>query len=419
MNFSFDDFNNFSVQHTSHSCRAPAPTNYPQNFHRHGPCSYCSNPYHSSSGCPSSGQLSNFSYEHMNTNFSSLGFDSNSNVYNSNWRNHPDFSWQAQAMRNYAPQYHELHHLEYSQFENQVFHPSPYDSLPQISSLEDTLKECMERLGQSTIQVSQPELSLEDTLNECMERIGQSTIQVPQQESSLEDTFKAFIHLNSQTTQELKNITMIDSLAIQEINDATMANTSAIERLKGQLDRLVVKFNGMDEDELQSQLMADECQILCIWTPRFTLVRPLALLFSNALASFCVFVFCRPIREEWQNFMWKCLEIRKSLKVDRSNSKVDRSNFARSRLIEYNSIDRIFPELTVAEARQNAQSGASPRQKVVLPLIFAAEHAGFVTLVVSSKRGTLEGVREVILHGFLALSSFYKAIAMPPCWREF
>jgi hypothetical protein len=33
MNFSFDDFNNFSVQHASHSCRALAPTNYPQNFH--------------------------------------------------------------------------------------------------------------------------------------------------------------------------------------------------------------------------------------------------------------------------------------------------------------------------------------------------------------------------------------------------
>jgi len=57
--------------------------------------------------------------------------------------------------------------------------------------------------------------------------------------------------------------------------------------------------------------------------------------------------------------------------------------------------------------------------KAVLPLIFTAEHAGFVTLVVSSKRGTLEGVREVILHGFLTLISFYKAIAMPPCWREF
>jgi hypothetical protein len=53
-------------------------------------------------------------------------------------------------------------------------------------------------------------------------------------------------------------------------------------------------------------------------------------------------------------------------------------------------------------------------KKAVLPLIFAIEHAGLVTLVVSSKRGTLEGVGRVILHGFLALISFYKVIAMPP-----
>jgi hypothetical protein len=89
-------------------------------------------------------------------------------------------------------------------------------------------------------------------------------------------------------------------------------------------------------------------------------------------------------------------------KLDRSNLKsidrilpeVDQSNIK--------SIDRNFSELTFAEAHQNTQSGASPWQKAVLPLIFVAEHAGFVTLVVSSKRGTLEGVRGVILHGFLA-----------------
>jgi hypothetical protein len=57
--------------------------------------------------------------------------------------------------------------------------------------------------------------------------------------------------------------------------------------------------------------------------------------------------------------------------------------------------------------------------KAVHPLIFAAEHAGFVTLVVYSKKGTLKGVRGVILHGFLILISFYKAIAMHPCWGEF
>jgi uncharacterized coiled-coil protein SlyX len=81
-----------------------------------------------------------------------------------------------------------------------------------------------------------------------MERTDQSTIQVPQPESSLEDTFKAFIHSNSQTIQELKNVTIVDSPAIQEIKDATMANTSSIKRLKGQLDHLVAELNRMEEE---------------------------------------------------------------------------------------------------------------------------------------------------------------------------
>jgi hypothetical protein len=73
-------------------------------------------------------------------------------------------------MENCAPQFHELHHPEYQQFENQVLHPSSYDLFPQKSSLEDMLKIFMERTSQSTIQVPQPELSLEDTLKVFMER---------------------------------------------------------------------------------------------------------------------------------------------------------------------------------------------------------------------------------------------------------
>jgi hypothetical protein len=158
-------------------------------------------------------------------------------------------------------------------------------------------------------------------------------------------------------------------------------------------------------DRKRNKVMDDEYQILYIWTPWFTLVRPLALLFSDVFVSFCVLVFYRWIREECQNFMWKYLEIQKSWKVDRSKFCLK-------------SIDQNFPELTFAEARQNTQSRASPWQKAVLPLIFAAEHAGFVTLGVSSKRGTLEGVRWVILHEFLALISFYKAIVMPHCLKS-
>jgi hypothetical protein len=106
----------------------------------------------------------------MTMNFSSPGFESNSNFYNPDWSNHPDFTWQAQVMGNCAPQFHELHHPKYQQFENQVLHHSSYDPLPQKSSLEDMLKIFMKRTGQSTILVPQPELSLEDTLKVFMER---------------------------------------------------------------------------------------------------------------------------------------------------------------------------------------------------------------------------------------------------------
>jgi hypothetical protein len=100
------------------------------NCYPYGPCSYCSNPYHSSSNCPTWGQFCNFSHERMNINVSNPRFESNSNFYNPDWSNHLDFMWQAQAMGNCAPQFYELHHPEYPQFENQVFHPSSYDLLP-------------------------------------------------------------------------------------------------------------------------------------------------------------------------------------------------------------------------------------------------------------------------------------------------
>jgi hypothetical protein len=78
-------FNNFDV---FPSCRMPNPTN----FYPHESCSHYSSPYHSLGDYPHWGQFSNFSHEQMNTNFSSLGFESNSNFYNPDWSNHSDFS---------------------------------------------------------------------------------------------------------------------------------------------------------------------------------------------------------------------------------------------------------------------------------------------------------------------------------------
>jgi hypothetical protein len=175
MDFSYDNYNNFSAQHASPSGRTPAPINYTHNFYPHKPCSYCSNPYHSSSNCPSWGQFCNPSYEQMNTNFSSPDFDSNSNVYNSNWRNHPNFSWQAQAKENCAPQYHELHNPAYPQFDHKSSNnPSSYDRLPQRLSLEETLQ--------------------------------------------------AFIQTSNRNIQELKKVTISNNQMMQELKSATMSN---------------------------------------------------------------------------------------------------------------------------------------------------------------------------------------------------
>jgi hypothetical protein len=124
MDFHFNDFNNFSVQNASLSCRIPAPTNYLQNFYPHELCSYCSNPYHCFSNCPFWEQLSNSSYEPMNTNFSSLGLEINSNFYNPDWSNQSDFSWSAQATRNCAYQFDEVHHSNYLQFDHQAQPPA-------------------------------------------------------------------------------------------------------------------------------------------------------------------------------------------------------------------------------------------------------------------------------------------------------
>jgi hypothetical protein len=95
-------------------------------------------------------------------------------------------------MRDYAPQYHKLHHLEYPEFEDQSLHPSSYNQ--------------------------------------------------PAPQSSLEDTLKAFMHLIGQAISDMKN--------------ATIVNTQAIAKMEGQIDYLVTEFNRIEDEEFQTQLMA-------------------------------------------------------------------------------------------------------------------------------------------------------------------
>jgi hypothetical protein len=96
----------------------------------HGPCSYCNNPYHHVKDCPTVGQFSNYSYEHMNKPFSRLGNEFYSKSYNPAWSNQSNFLWQAQDHGKYAPQGHELHYQSYSQFNDQSYY-SQYQATPQ------------------------------------------------------------------------------------------------------------------------------------------------------------------------------------------------------------------------------------------------------------------------------------------------
>jgi hypothetical protein len=198
-------FNSFNV---SPSCRTPNPTSYPQNFHPLGPCSHCSNPYHSLCDCLHWGKFFNFLHEQININFSNSESELNSNFNTPDWSNHFDFLWQAHATENFAQSYG-LHYSEYPQSDNQFFDPSSYDYPLKQSSLEETFKEFMELIGQPTILTSQ--------------------------EPSLEDTLEAFRQTVNQPFHETK--------------DAIVANTEAVTRLEGQFSHLVAEFNMIEEEE--------------------------------------------------------------------------------------------------------------------------------------------------------------------------
>jgi len=87
--------------------------------------------------------------------------------------------------------------------------------------------------------------------------------------------------------------------------------------------------------------MVDKWQILYIWTPWFTLVKPLTLLFSDVLVSFCVFAFLQDIKRKIVIFKWKYI---KSWKFGIAGKSIDRIS---NRSIENcpKSIDRIYAEL--------------------------------------------------------------------------
>jgi hypothetical protein len=81
----------------------------------------------------------------MNTQFSRSRNKHYFDSYDPAWSNQSNISWQAQAPKNYAPQFHELYHQAYSQFNDQAayppsnFHPphQQWQSSPYCPEFED------------------------------------------------------------------------------------------------------------------------------------------------------------------------------------------------------------------------------------------------------------------------------------------
>jgi hypothetical protein len=61
---------------------------------------------HHTNDYPTAGKFSDDSIEQVNAAFSHQGNDPYSNTYNPGWRNHPNFSWKAQASSNSTPGVH-------------------------------------------------------------------------------------------------------------------------------------------------------------------------------------------------------------------------------------------------------------------------------------------------------------------------
>jgi hypothetical protein len=257
----------------------------------------------------------------MNTIFSSPGFDSNSNVYNSDWRNYPNFSWQAQAMGNCAPKYHDLHHPEYLQINHQSSPSSSYNYPAQELSLEDTIKAYTQKIKQNIQELRSVQANFSNSgfdsnsnfynpnwsnhsnfswqtqaMGNCAPQYhdlhhpeyqqfdhqssNPSSYNYPGPTLSFEDTVKAYIQTSNRDIQELQKVTMRNNQIMQELKqsrqelkNATMSNNQAMQELKtafisdseniqnlakiqAHIEYLVTELNKIEEEEFQSQLMA-------------------------------------------------------------------------------------------------------------------------------------------------------------------
>jgi hypothetical protein len=215
----------------------------------HEPCSYCYSPYHHVKDCPTAGQFSNNFSEHMNTQFSRPRNEPYCDSYDPAWSNQSDIPWQAQAPENYAPQFHELYHQAYPQFDDQVayppsnFHPphQQWQSSPYCADFEDNWQPSSQAtpsaLSGSDFQAQM--LKLMGKINQAVESQGQAIakleVQMEQMAKQIEEE-----ELQRQSEANLDGHYVVD--------ESTFYNERAITTMK---DREVVETHGEERKEEQ------------------------------------------------------------------------------------------------------------------------------------------------------------------------
>jgi len=233
----------------------------------HEPCSYCYSPYHHVKDCPTAGQFSNYSYEHMNTQFFGPRNEPYCDSYDPAWSNQSNIPWQAQAPESYAPQFYELYHQTYPQLNDQAAYPSSnfhpplqhWQSSPYCANFEDN--------WQPSSQATPPprfDSDLQDQLLKFMNDIATSVSQTwnsrfesiakidvgEEEPSPIDWSPQQQYHAEPPSTQSGSDFQIQMLKLMGEINQDLKSQGQAIAKLEAQREQMIKQI---EEEELQRQ----------------------------------------------------------------------------------------------------------------------------------------------------------------------
>jgi hypothetical protein len=257
----------------------------------HGPCSYCFSSYHHVKDCPTGGQFSNYFYKHMNTQFSRPRNEPYCDSYDPAWSNQSNnswqaqmlellgeinqvvksqgqaiakledqekvedvvFSWQDQAPESYAPQFHELYHQTYSEFNDQAayppsnFHP-PHQQWQSYSYCAD-FEDNWQHSSQAT-----PPLRLDSDFQDQLLKFMSKMDANEEEPSPIDWSPQQQYHAEPPSTQSGSDFQAQMLELIGEINQIVKSQGQAIAKLELQMEQMAKQ---VEEEELQRQSEAD------------------------------------------------------------------------------------------------------------------------------------------------------------------